>query len=208
MKNRAAVSIALAAALGVGLTGCNFISPQRTTTIYAPADGVQASLGTAEVRNLMIIAKPEEGETSAKIGNLVGAAQNTTDDENSLRVAIDKGSTTTVELEKSPKLTKLGAEDGTTVIVEGEFIPGTLVSVTITPSAGGQSQVLQVPVLDDTLKEYSTLVPTQSTQTSTPTSTPTPTGTPVDDTIVDEPVAPAPEEQAPEGEPEPQDENA
>ena len=48
---RIASSVALAAALALGATGCGLIAPQGTTEQYAPSDGIDVSLEGVEIRN-------------------------------------------------------------------------------------------------------------------------------------------------------------
>lgn len=73
MKIRIASSIALAAGLMLGATGCGLIAPQATTEAYAPSDGIDVNVGDVELRNVLLIAD-ETGENF----NVVFSAVNET----------------------------------------------------------------------------------------------------------------------------------
>lgn len=55
MKSRVAASIALAAALMLGTTGCTFSANVATQKPYNPSDGVGAQVGELSIRNALLI---------------------------------------------------------------------------------------------------------------------------------------------------------
>ena len=79
MKIRIASSIAIAAAIALGATGCSLIAPVGTTVPYAPSDGIDVNVEGVSVRNLMLIAD-ESGENF----NVVFSSVNLTGEEKEL----------------------------------------------------------------------------------------------------------------------------
>lgn len=57
---RAALALAAAALTAVSLTACNKMSPQTTDHSYAPADGIDMSVGQLQVRNLAVVASAKD----------------------------------------------------------------------------------------------------------------------------------------------------
>lgn len=173
MKYRAVVSLALAAALGAGLTACNYISPQRTADMYAASDGVHVTAGQIQVRNAMLLT---DGEDTSK-ASLLASIVNHTNEAASIMISIEGSASENVQLPENESIVKVGTTDGEKVELTGaEFKPGQTVKVTFTPNEG-ETASIDVPVLDGTLAEYSTLVPTSSASPSTSAS-PAPTETP------------------------------
>ncbi len=73
MTTRLAASLALAAVVLAGATGCTFITPQSTTVEYSASDGVNVDgAGPVVVRNALIVAND-----AGTAGNLVAALVNT-----------------------------------------------------------------------------------------------------------------------------------
>ena len=192
MKIRAVAAAALALALGAGLTGCNMLSPQRTTMEYAASDGVNADLGDVDVRNALLIVDTDE--TANTQANLVFTAVNTTVKDGELKAAVQGGSTVNVPLTAGPDsgVVKVGFGEKGPELVTGDFVAGSTVDVTFTATytdADGAQQTkdttIAVPVLGaadpaNVLKEYQTLAPDavakpSGSVTIAPTATPTET---------------------------------
>lgn len=179
MKSRAVVSIALAAALGVSLSACNYFAPQRTTAQYSASDGVHATAGELELRNLMVIAPAAEQGEGATSAVLVGAVSNPSREATTLTASYE-GGTAEIAIPAGETLVSLSFGEGETVtLTGGEFVPGQELDVTFTPSGKGSSVEVAVPILDGTLAEYSTLVPTAGATAPASTSTVAPTDGPV-----------------------------
>lgn len=149
---RIASSVALAAALALGATGCGLIAPQSTTEPYAPSDGVEANLQSVQIRNLLLVAD-ESGENF----NVVFTGVNNSSSAEIVRmtfVAAD-GSKASGDFLLPPGLTSFGHPDGEMppllVPLSGTKAGATVMSYLEVSS--GQSQ-LEVPVLDGTLVEY------------------------------------------------------
>ena len=178
MKFRAAASVALAAAVALGLAGCNMISPQRTTMSYDASDGVSASVGDFELRNVLVLVDQQGAETPTS-GKLVLTVVDAARKGGSIKVAAP-GAATTITVPANQPVTTVGFGEGAEQItIDGvDLAPGGLVELTFT-AAGGSSETVAVPILDGTLAEYATLLPTapapeapDATATGTPGATP------------------------------------
>ena len=157
MKIRIASSLALAAGLALGLSGCNLIAPQATTIPYAPSDGIDVDANGALVRNLLLVAD-ESGENFNVV--FTGVNNGTEDVQLTLNF-IDEGSQqATAEFTLEPGSTEFGDPEGdvppTLVSLPG-VIPGSTVD-TYFQTPGGTEVQREVPVLDGTLAEYADLV--------------------------------------------------
>ncbi len=150
---RIASSVALAAALALGATGCGLIAPQGTTEQYAPSDGIDVSLEGVEIRNLLLVAD-ESGENF----NVVFTGVNSGDTPALLRITFvaDAGSEASGDFMLAPGLNSFGNPDGevapTLVSIKGA-VAGATVN-TYFEVSGGAEVNRQVPVLDGTLAEY------------------------------------------------------
>ena len=164
MKSRIA-ALALAAAVSLGLAGCNLAAPQDTTIQYDPSDGVSLALGDLELRNVLVIS--EDGE----LGNLVGTAVNTTGSDIDFTVQWKAGGEF-IEIEltaESNGRTDFGFEGGQVTLEPLGAKPGALLEAVVHISS--DQKELRIPVLDGTLEEYKPVLPK-------PTPKPTPSATP------------------------------
>ncbi|QIK63987.1 DNA modification methylase [Leucobacter viscericola] len=157
MKIRIASSIALAAAIALGASGCTLIAPQATLIPYAPSDGVDVTVDGVNVRNLMLIAD-ETGENF----NVVFSSVNLTDQEHDLTITFTgKGSETArAEFTIPTGNTRFGNPDGAEVPVLVS-IPGLEAGQTVdayfqTPKSSEKQQF--IPVLNGEHKEYAAYV--------------------------------------------------
>ena len=150
------VGAGLAGLVALTVSGCSATNEVTTNTPYALSDGVRATLGPVVADNLMVIssAKGEPGVVSGALTNtgtqtvqvtLTAAGQTTG---STLRV--DAGGTVYLGT---------GTDLGENVPVASvDAAPGQVVALTLAaPSAG--TTTVQVPVLDGTLPQYATLVP-------------------------------------------------
>jgi hypothetical protein len=152
LKTRIASTLALAAAIVLGLSGCGLFAPQATLEPYAPSDGVEASLQGVDVRNLLLVAA-EDGEHF----NVVFTGVNTGSSPVQLRIAFEHESTSaSADFVLEPGIQAFGdpaGENGATVV----SLPGLSVGATVTAYvqvAGAEDREVRVPVLDGTLVEY------------------------------------------------------
>lgn len=152
MKTRLFSSLALAAVLATGLTGCGFTAPIATLEQYAPSDGVDANVAAVEVRNLMLVTGADGRDF-----NVVFTAINQT--QKTERLSIDfvgsNGSgkaSATFQVEPGSNL--FGELKGEHEIVSMSGVrPGSMVTAYL--QAQGGNVELQVPVIDGTLKDDS-----------------------------------------------------
>jgi hypothetical protein len=184
LRPRVLVSVAVAATIALGATGCEFMSPAHTVDIKQITDGVDVSTGKVDVRNALLIS--DDGESARFIGTLVN-----NDDQDDYTVSIEiGGATQTVDVPANTHVdlamaAGAGSDDessvqegdttqGTTagdaepvVFDNADAKPGSLVKVYFSyPDAEGVSA--NVPVLTSSQEEYQTLAPSP---TPTPTST-------------------------------------
>ncbi|WFR67206.1 hypothetical protein P9139_00705 [Curtobacterium flaccumfaciens] len=178
------MSVAVAATIALGATGCEFMSPAQTTEIKQITDGVNVSTGKIDIRNALLIADDSDG--ARFVGTLVNNAE-TGDITLSIEVGgdtqtvtvpanthIDLGGTAapsaqatapTEEGDGTTQGTKAG-ESREVVFDDADTKPGSLVKVYFSYS-GAEGVSASVPVLTSSQEEYATLAPT---------STPEPTG--------------------------------
>lgn len=153
MKLRIVASIAVAAALTLGATGCSMISPQATTIDYSASDGVNIPRsGPIDIRNAMIVAD-EDGTA----GNFLAAIVNDTDEAQTLVFGIGD-ETTTLRVPARERIS-LGVDGDEPILFEGiDTKPGATVSMSF-QSGDGEGVRTEVPVLDGTLPYYTEFVP-------------------------------------------------
>lgn len=180
MRARIAATVVLAASLLLSTTACTFLSPQSTLKKYDPSDGVGTAIGQVKVRNALLLTK--DGQEASFLVNLINDGQTTVNVLIQYNGTTPDGSTgkvdTRVQLDPGAVKT-FGSSDTRQLIFNGiDTKPGALFPVFVQYGSETGQQLL-VPVLDGTLDEYATLMPSPS-PTSTPTVAPTvaPTGVP------------------------------
>ncbi|NYE19536.1 DNA modification methylase [Microbacterium immunditiarum] len=154
IKSRLVASVALAAAVALGTSGCAMVSTQATTIPYSPADGVNVpDSGPLKVRNVLIVAD-EEGVD----GNFVAAIVNDTDEAQTLRVEFGEPAERLTVRVPANSVVSLG-EDEEPILLEGiDTMPGADIDMFF--QSGDHTGVVQpVPVLDGTLPYLADLVP-------------------------------------------------
>ncbi|WP_439692816.1 DNA modification methylase [Curtobacterium sp. SP.BCo] len=171
------MSVAVAATIALGATGCEFMSPAQTTEIKQITDGVNVTTGKIDVRNALLIS--DGGDDARFIGTLVN-----NDETDDITVSVEiGGDTETVEVPASSHVDLANdAQHDTLDFAGADAKPGSLVKVYFSYS-GAEGVSASVPVLTSAQEEYQTLAPT-STPTSEitlPVETPsaTPTDTPI-----------------------------
>jgi hypothetical protein len=177
LKTRLFASVAIAAAIAVGATGCTFLAPQATRNSYSPSDGTDATVGDVQIRNALIIT------SGSNVGNLVFTAVNSSEKTVSLTAQLGSSATSTGTVEVGPSVTRVGGVDDQRVLYT-KFSPeaGSLAKVYFQYGSATGTQI-QVPVLTGALSEYAQYVvnsvPTTAPamlSTETATATPTPAG--------------------------------
>jgi hypothetical protein len=173
------------AALGIGLlsvTGCGYINPQQTSEQYSASDGTRTDLGALELRNFIIITDGED-----KPGRVTGAVYNTSSKDVVLTIKGGAGSQAEVPV-KQNSYTLLNDSTAPAVLSTVGAKPGSVTEVTISEDGTNQDAIFKVPVLDGTITDYKTYLPTpeptasstaspSEAATSTETATPTPSST-------------------------------
>ena len=157
MRARIIVSVVVAAGILLGTSGCNLLAPQSTTAKYDASDGVSGNVGDLAIRNAMLLS--DDGE----VANLVVTVVNSGDSAHSLSVQYDDGTekvTQDVTVDANSSVT-LGTPDAPAVTVTADVAPGSLFPVFFQYGNETGVEVL-VPVLDGSLEEYSTLLPTSA----------------------------------------------
>ncbi|WP_092090992.1 hypothetical protein [Curtobacterium sp. UNCCL20] len=178
------MSVAVAATIALGATGCEFMSPAQTTEIKQITDGVDVTTGKIAVRNALLIS--DDGDGARFIGTLVNTAE-----KGDITLSIEVGGDTqTVDVPANTHVDLAMASDtqptggtedqgtqtqGTKAGTGNEVVfdsadakPGSLVKVYFSYS-GAEGVSASVPVLTSAQEEYQTLAPTP-TPTSTSTS--------------------------------------
>jgi hypothetical protein len=150
--------LGLIAAIGIGamaFTGCSAINEQSTTKIVAVSDGVEATMGSLELRNVLVISNGNDAP-----GRVLGTFYNNSQSDITLTISGDQGSQTEVTVKPGVPLVLNGDTD--TAILSTVTAPAGATEVLQLRQSGSDTAAksLTVPVLDGTLAEYKNLVPT------------------------------------------------
>ncbi|MBI9114518.1 hypothetical protein [Sanguibacter suaedae] len=141
--------------LALSLSACTTIT---TDAPYAASDGIRASVGDVEVLNLMVVTS-EEGAA----GQLLGAATGARSAATTLDISTPDGAVGIPLSIEAGETVNFALEDASLTRIESVPVPpGANLEVTLTDGEG-RTSVVQVPVLDGTLPEYTDLVPTDDT---------------------------------------------
>ncbi len=157
MKSRIA-ALALAAAVSLGLAGCNLAAPQDTTIQYDPSDGVSAEVGQIGVRNALVVT------ADGSLGSLVMTVTNRSASDIDLTVQFKdaNGERVNLTVPTAPGVTPFGfANHGQIVLADLGATPGGLIDIFF-QYGSEQGQQVQVPVLAPCLAEYAGLLPQYS----------------------------------------------
>ena len=169
------------AALGIGLlslTGCGYINAQQTTEQYSASDGTRTDLGALKLRNFIIVSDGED-----KPGRVIGAVYNSSSNDVVLTIKGAEGSQTQVPVKKN-SYTMLNDSTDAAILNPAGAKPGAVLEVTISENGTNKEAKFTVPVMDGTIVDYKSYLPTpaptesgtaSSTEPATPTETATPT---------------------------------
>ncbi|MGO4383821.1 hypothetical protein [Specibacter sp. RAF43] len=149
--------LSLIAAIGVGalaFTGCSAINQQSTTMVYSASDGVRLDMGPLELRNMLIVSEGADAP-----GRVAGTLYNTSKTDITLTISGAQGSQTDVAI-KSRSHVVLNAAGEAAILDTVKAPAGAVETITLRQSGDSESAELRVPVLDGTLAEYKSLVPT------------------------------------------------
>ena len=155
---RATALAAGVAVVGLALAGCSATNRITTDDPYGASDGIRVVLGDVRGSNLLVVS-----EAKGEPGNLLGGLINDSTEDRTVTVSAGDDST---DVELGPKETVLlgggdAPEDGqaTVIFSSVDVPPGAVLKVTISTPEDG-STTADVPVLDGSLPEYATSVPT------------------------------------------------
>ncbi|MGV3733967.1 MAG: DNA modification methylase [Microcella sp.] len=155
MKSRVAASIALAAALMLGATGCTFSANIATEKPYDPSDGVGAEVGELSIRNALLIG--DDPEELNLVMTVVSAAD--TDRRVTVQWEADGERVTEEIFVGANGRTAFGGPEQDQVLITGSGATiGGLVPVFFAYPGAEGVEVL-IPVLDGSLPEYELYIP-------------------------------------------------
>ncbi|WP_456846374.1 hypothetical protein [Cellulomonas sp. P5_C6] len=157
---RAAALVVGATVAGLALAGCSATNGITTEDPYSAADGIRFTLGDVRGSNLLVVSAAK-GEPGTVLGGLIN------DGDKDRTVTVSDGTDST-DVELGPKETVLLGggdvpEDGTATVLFAsmDVPPGAVLKVTFSTPEDG-SITVDLPVLDGSLPEYATMVPTPS----------------------------------------------
>lgn len=173
MRLRVAASAAVTVLVAGALSGCMLITPQQTTRSYTPSDGVNGQVGDVQIRNVLLVS----GEGA--VANMVGVLSNTGNSPQTVTLQYDTTAGTESTQLTVPANGVLSLRPNPSTQVDTQVTTDAkavrLTDVSVTPGAlfpvgfgtGGSDPVsLRVPVLNGSLSQYSTLVPTPTASAS------------------------------------------
>jgi hypothetical protein len=155
-------SIALAALIVAGLSGCTFTAPQTNQQPYDPSDGFGEDIGDLGIRNAILVS--EDGETGNLAMDVVNSGST-----NAALVLSWEGVAGRAErnIYIPANQTESLGDEANRVILEGiDAVPGSLFPVYI-QYGDVEGKEMLVPVLDGELEEYADLVPEPSASDDT-----------------------------------------
>lgn len=158
--------------------GCNFISPQTTTEQYDASDGFSTNVGKVEIRNALVFTDNGD-EASLSVTVLNTSSSDATVKFQYKSLGSDKTVSIPVPANGETRRGTTGGDEQALLNGIGRQ-PGTLITLFV--QYGSQTgKSFKVPVLDGSLPEYATLlpspVPTATTVPGFGTSEPTDSAT-------------------------------
>jgi hypothetical protein len=163
---RAAASVILAGALLVGTSACGLFSVPATLRNYDPTDGVNVTLGDVAIRNMVAIAAAD-GKSLSLAVTLINSG--TSYANVTFQYPSNGAQATSVKFVRPEAPLALGSGPGQEqfIITNSGVKTGANLPVYVQTGAT-PGQLVQVPVLDGSLVQYSTLMPKTPTPTATP----------------------------------------
>ncbi|HEX5331980.1 MAG TPA: hypothetical protein VFW79_04990 [Cellulomonas sp.] len=138
---------------GLALAGCSATNEITTAKAYSASDGVRAVLGDITAENLIVLTSAQ-GAPAALQGAFTNRGTA------AITVSITSGTVAIGTVRVDPATTVLvGGDTGKKITFTADNAPGGVTPLTLATGPGG-SLTVSVPVLDGTLPEYATLVPT------------------------------------------------
>ena len=175
MKARHAASIALAALLVLGTSGCTLGAVQGTQ-VYQPSDGTAADVGDLKLRN--VIGLTDNGDDISLLMTVVNSGDEDADVTFKYQDADGEWQSGELEVAAHSSVQVGGGGDDEVVLRNVGAVIGSLVTVLVQYGDEPDKQ-MQVPTLDGSIESYADLIPGPApTPTPTETATPEPTETP------------------------------
>jgi hypothetical protein len=163
--------LAAAGLLVLGLGACSATNEVTTSTPYALSDGVRTTLGPVTAVNLLVVAAAK-GDP----GVLSGALTNSSTRDLAITFTLADATPGKTVVVPAGRTVYIGTGTDQGAVVEFDAVPvapGQVVGLTLTGDSTGGATV-QAPVLDGTLPQYATMVPSPlDTTTAQPTPSPT-----------------------------------
>ena len=167
MIARGAASAILVGALLIGTTGCSLFSEKATLITYSPSDGVAATVGDVDLRNVMAFS--EDGEELSLVFTAINTGPDAVFVELQYTDADDEKQTERLYVAADSSKSVGGLNDEQKVVLSNaDATVGGLFPVYAQYGDDSGKQMM-VPVLNESLPEYAGLIPT-----STPSATPAP----------------------------------
>ncbi|MGQ4510432.1 hypothetical protein ACUH9Y_07870 [Dermabacteraceae bacterium P13115] len=144
-------AVALIATATLGFSGCTYLNAVQTSEFYQAADGTNANVGNAELRNLVLISAGK-GKPATLVGALAGLGNEPVSV--TLTGSYEGSSVFTASLTVQPnELAEIGYGSGARVFVDNTpVIPGGV--MTITATVGSESKEFTLPVMSNKLDQY------------------------------------------------------
>ncbi|WP_058234484.1 hypothetical protein [Devriesea agamarum] len=160
------------ASLGVAVaatSACGYLNPVQTEAVYQQAEGSNATVGTVDVRNMLVLTS-DQGKPGALIGAVYNKGQQPTSV--TLQGKVDGSVAFTSSVQVAPgQLVKIGGKDGEVVsLTETPAAPGAMMKLVV--KANDVEQSLSMPVMDGSLAYFKDLEPSPS-PSATPSVAPT-----------------------------------
>lgn len=149
-------ALGVAAALAISLSGCSFSRDVASLDMYAPSDGTQTDITDIKARNFMFFVL--ESERTALIGSLVNSGS--TDESVKIQIIGSDGrEDSQFEVPAGAKV-DIGYNGNEAKYVSiGDQMAGSMYPIYI--QVGNQTPIqMDVPVMDNSLPEYQTLIDT------------------------------------------------
>jgi hypothetical protein len=173
VKTRLVASVALAAALLVGTSGCTLSAVQGTQVQYQPSDGAAANIGDLKLRN--IIGLSENGDDVSLLLSVINSGDESASLSFQYTDANGEKVTITVEVPADSSLHIGSGGEAEVILREAGVTIGGLIPVYVQYGTH-PGKLVPVPVLDGETEAYADLLPGPA---PTPTPTPTPEATEV-----------------------------
>lgn len=145
-------ALALAVATSAG---CSALSPITSARPYSPSDGIRVQLGSSLTAENLLIVSAAKGDP----GSLVGGLTNRSSGDLRVTLAAGTGNDVTVDVPAGVTVLLGSQSSAPARLTSVDVSPGGVLPVTISTPEGGSAQI-SIPVLDGTLSEYATLIPT------------------------------------------------